>query len=936
MRLPSNFRSILLACGTALALAACTQGEDIASPGPSNPGTPPNPGPGGPGPGPGGPTAQCPTGFTEGAAVAGLTTCDLSDTILSDLTLPFVEGVAYRLDGRVNIGTDTGADNSGGNPATLTIEPGVTVFGSSGADYLVVNRGSRLVADGDADNPIIFTSEDDLERQTDSDPSNDDGGSNISEWGGLVILGRAPINRCIGGATPGAVDCEQIIEGVTNPEAVYGGATSDDDSGVLRYIQVRFAGFAINQQGNELNGISFGGVGSDTVVEYVQVHNNSDDGVEFFGGAVNVKYLVLTGNDDDSLDTDNGWDGNIQYMVIRQRDDGGDNAMEMSSTGAGNIPATNPAVANFTVVGNRSNAWRLNSGHIGAFYNGVVDYGAECFRWQDTAGDGDNTFSAATDPSFNSVLFDCDGGLALAGDNTVVPPLAVAAGANNVIGASSLTSDLQPGMAETAVTAFDLNSLPGARGAFFDGFSDGVDYIGAFDPDNETATNNWATGWTFALFPDPACPAGTNLTGEIDGVNVCSLAGVLTSDLTLTRGNHYELEGRFEIGVDIGADGTAANGDAAVLRIEPGVTIFGNAGSDFLVVNRGSQIFSTGTRQNPIVFTSEADLRGAQTDPANAIGEWGGLVLLGRAPINRCIGGATPGTAACEQIIEGVTNPEAIYGGAVSDDNSGVLRFTQVKFAGFAINQQGNELNGISYGGVGDGTIVEYVQVHNNSDDGMEFFGGTVNAKHIILTGNDDDSLDTDNGWDGAMQFLIITQRATGGDNAMEMSSTGAGNPLSTNPTVANFTVVGARSNAWRLNSGHIGRFINGVVSYGSECFRWQDSAGDGDNTFSAATDPSFNSVLFDCDGGLALVGDNTVVPPLAVAADANNTTNVADTLINGFINGPAESSAQAFATPLSSIDPFFEDTSYIGAVEDANDRWWADWSCGLEASTPC
>ncbi|MEQ8935871.1 MAG: hypothetical protein RIE56_08785, partial [Amphiplicatus sp.] len=552
-------------------------------------------------------------------------------------------------------------------------------FGASGADYLVVNRGSQIDAEGSASRPIIFTSENDLVRQNDSDTSNDDGGSAISEWGGLVILGRAPINRCITG-TPGTVGCEQIVEGVTNPEAVYGGATPNDNSGVLKYVQVRFAGFAINQLGNELNGITFAGVGDGTEVEYVQVHNNSDDGMEFFGGTVNLKHIVLTGNDDDSMDTDNGWNGEVQYLVIKQRDDGGDNGFEMSSAGNAVTPPTNPTIANFTLVGARTNAFRINSGHVGRFLNGVVSYGANCFRWESSA--GNNTPASYdgvnVDPTFNSVLFDCT---ALTNDTPDTPAAvaSVGADANNEVGASSLAATFFPGPNENAVTAFDLTTLPGT-------FFDDVDYIGAFSP-TETESSNWATGWTFALFPDPTCPAGTTDIGTtIGGVNVCSVSGVQTSDLRLTRGNLYELDGRVDIGVDIGAAGAAVGGAAAELVIESGAVIFGDSGADYLVVNRGSKIFSNGTAQDPVIFTSELDLRNTQPDPLNAISEWGGLVILGRAPINRCITG-TPGTVGCEQIVEGVTAPEAVYGGALANDSSGAIRYTQVKHAGVAINQ---------------------------------------------------------------------------------------------------------------------------------------------------------------------------------------------------------------------------------------------------------
>src|SRR5690606_37097045 len=120
-------------------------------------------------------------------------------------------------------------------------------------------------------------------------------------WGGIVLLGRAPISDCLSGAVGGSVDCQQQIEGATN--ALYGGNVAADNSGVMRYVQIRYSGFEI-APGNELQGLTTGGVGSGTILEYIQVHNSSDDGVEFFGGRHNAKYLVVTGASDDSIDTD--------------------------------------------------------------------------------------------------------------------------------------------------------------------------------------------------------------------------------------------------------------------------------------------------------------------------------------------------------------------------------------------------------------------------------------------------------------------------------------------------------------------------------------------------------------------------------------------------------------------------------------------------------
>ena len=918
------FRRSVSALALCLA-AACSQGSNIASPGASSPGTPPTGG--GSGGGGGGSAATCPTGFTEGAAVGGFTTCNLSGTYLADLTLPFVSGVAYAVDGRVDVGVDVGADGAaaGGTAAVLTIEPGVTVFGRSGADYIVVNRGSQIDADGNTANPIVMTSANDLIRRADSDPANDFGGDNIGEWGGLVILGQAPINRCRNAATPATIACDNVIEGVSNPDAVYGGDDATDNSGTLRYVSLRFSGFAIGS-GNELNGISLGGVGSGTTIDYVQVHNSSDDGIEFFGGTVNAKHLVLTGEDDDSLDTDNGYNGSLQYVIVKQRAAGGDNMVEASSV-AGITPASNAKVSNFTFVGDAGgNAFRLNTGTIGTYVNGVVTETAECFRWETSAGNGVAGYQAGVDPAFNSVLFDCAAGVETANSDAGAAAASLAAGTDNSTAtANSLAASFFPGPNEAAVTPFDVATL--------DAFFSPTTYIGAFGP-TETATQNWASGWTFGLFPDPTCPTGTTDSGlEIDDQTVCRISGVITDDVRLTRGNIYEVVGRLDVGVDIGADGAAATGDPATLTIESGVTVFGGSGADYIVVNRGSQIFSNGTKESPVVLTSEADVTDTQVNPENAIGEWGGLVILGRAPINRCRNAATPATIACDNVVEGVTNPDAVYGGAEPTDNSGSLRYTLVKHSGFEVTT-GNELNGITLAGVGSGTVVDYVQVHNSSDDGIEFFGGTVNGKHLVLTGEDDDSLDTDNGYNGSLQYVIVKQRAAGGDNMVEASSVAGITPAS-NAKVSNFTFIGdAGGNAFRLNTGTVGTYVNGVVKEVTECFRWETSAGNGVAGYQAGVDPAFNSVLFDCAGGLEVAGSDIGAASAALAAGTDNSTATASTLINTFINGAAESAVTAFDVTGLSSD--LEPVDYIGAVENATDTWWQGWSCGLEASDPC
>lgn len=894
-----------------LGVAACG-GSNIASPGATNSGTPPGGGTGG-GTGGGG-TATCPSGFTQLAAVGANTVCQITGTILSNLTVPFRQGVVYRIAGRVDIGADIGGDGSrpGGQRATLTIEPGVTLFGESGGDYVVVNRGSQIIADGTPNAPIVFTSRQDIAGTV--DPVND-----IGQWGGLVILGRAPIKNCSGaGVTGGSAACENAIEGVSGTPALYGGAIPTDRSGKLEYVQVRFAGFPLpGTAGNELNGITFGGVGSDTEVSYIQVHNNADDGVEFFGGNVNVRYLVLTGNDDDSIDYDTGYTGNIQFAVVRQRAGGGDNIVEASNAGSGASPNANPIISNFTFVGARTNAFRMNSTTSGRYANGVVQYSTQCFRFESSSGN----------PTFDSVLFDCAGGLATSNSDTARITNIVNTGANNSTTTPSTLAGVFPGATELARTAVNPTTL----GSFFQPAS----YIGAFSP-SENESNSWATGWTYQLFASPACPANTTESGVLNGQRLCVVSGTLTSNTRLVRGNVYQISGRVDVGRDVGGDaaGSRANGLRVDLTIDAGVTVFGASGADYLVVNRGSRLFSNGTRAAPVVFTSQRDLNNAQQDPANSIGEWGGVVILGRAPIKNCsAAGVAGGTAGCESAIEGVSGTPALYGGEVTADNSGAMTFTQVRFAGFPLpGTAGNELNGITFGGVGSGTEVSYIQVHNNADDGVEFFGGNVNVRYLVLTGNDDDSIDYDTGYTGNIQFVIVTQRASGGDNIVEASNVGSGASPNANPTIANFTFVGGRTNAFRMNSTTSGRYVNGVVNYATAaCFRFESSAGN----------PSFDSILFDCGGGLATSNSDTARITSLVTAGANNSTTVSDTLTSTFVNGPTETARTAVAA--STLPAFFQQPNflgatpnYVGAVQSGADTWWRGWSCGLEANSSC
>jgi Secretion system C-terminal sorting domain len=214
--------------------------------------------------------------------------------------------------------------------ATLTIEPG-TIIKGTGLGTLVIEQGARLVADGSPTQPIVFTS---------NQPANS---RNTGDWGGIVLLGRAPINQ------PGT----PVIEGI--PGRTFGGTNAADDSGILRYVRIEYCGIAITPN-NEINGLTMGGVGSGTIIDYVQVYACGDDSFEWFGGTVNAKHLISIGAVDDDFDTDFGYTGKVQYaLAVRNSsvdDQSGSTAFESDNDAGGSslIPITAPVFSNVTAL----------------------------------------------------------------------------------------------------------------------------------------------------------------------------------------------------------------------------------------------------------------------------------------------------------------------------------------------------------------------------------------------------------------------------------------------------------------------------------------------------------------------------------------------------------------------------------------------------------
>lgn len=500
-------RSLVLGCSV-LALAACGP-EEIASPGTggnitiNNPPAPapaptPTPTPTGPAlvtPANGCPTISDPQGLTDEGTISGPTgsyrVCRMPARFNASSTLPYVTGLLYRMGGRVDIGTDGGpaADNSDGLSDTnvvLTVAPGVIIY-ASGEAFMNVNRGNRINATGTADRPIIFTSRDNV-----LGLNND---SSSGQWGGLILSGRAQVTDCFTpGAPEGTVQCERQVEGTASP-ALYGGATNNDSSGTIRYVQIRYSGFTLTG-GSELQSLTTGGTGSGTAFDFIQSHNSSDDGVEFFGGHVNMKHLIVTGAEDDSLDTDVGAKVNLQYVIAIHNTNAHDTIIEADSSGNQNaMPRQNTRVSNFVFVqgaaaADGGAALRIRGGTDYALLNGIlVSPQDECVRIEhaETGQAANAGLDDVGPPIFQSMVMQC-AATRFIGSSGISAAQAEGffnAGTNNNSNFTpTLTNLFINGANETGVAAFNANTLS----TFFDTTT----YIGAV----RDAADTWYQGWT--------------------------------------------------------------------------------------------------------------------------------------------------------------------------------------------------------------------------------------------------------------------------------------------------------------------------------------------------------------------------------------------------------------------------------------------------------
>ena len=266
-----------------------------------------------------------------------------------------------------------------------------------------------------------------------------------------------------------------------------------------------------------------------------------------------------------------------------------------------------------------------------------------------------------------------------------------------------------------------------------------------------------------------------------------------TGTTTWTADNTYILQGFVFVN----------SGDS--LTIEAGTVIKGapgtGANASALIVARGAYIHAVGTAESPIIMTFQGDPLDGSI-PYTTKGQWGGLILLGNAKLN-----SVPGESAIEGIP--TSEPRGLYGGDNDEDNSGILKYISVRHGGTDIGA-GNEINGVTYGGVGSATSVEYIEVISNADDGMEFFGGTVCVKHALVAFCGDDGFDYDEGYRGAGQYWVVIQEPNDGDRGGEHdggTDPEDGIPYAA-PTIYNATYIGRgieagkRAVTYRDNAG--------------------------------------------------------------------------------------------------------------------------------------
>lgn len=493
---------------------------------------------------------------------------------------------------------------------------------------------------------------------------------------------------------------------------------------------------------------------------------------------------------------------------------------------------------------------------------------------------------------------------------------------------------------------------------------------------------------------------GTTYRGTLSGNNCVydssfvDVGNPLTVDVIfadLPNNGVHVFDGSLMVGenhitnAELTAAGITEGGDGPTISIGAGATLAFSSSDDLMVINRGSQIIANGTAAAPITITSQTDAVFGVVGPED-VQQWGGLIINGFAVTNKCAYTGTRGVdlalaSECHVVAEGKAGDgQSNYGGANDADNSGTLRYVVVKHTGAEVAPD-NELNGISLNGVGSGTTIENIEVYSVYDDGIEFFGGSVDVTNYVALYVKDDSLDIDEGYNGTIRNALIIQSENDGNRCIESDGVGSYSSVAANPgaiddliarglnsqaTILNMTCIFSANEGGthedgqglRIREAHIPTIRDSIVT---SAYTADEKLGDDDLNY---------CVRIDDEGGPAFTAGNLIITDTIFACqdlidgDLGGGVSTLAELDNGHDNATYQS-AEAGENPSPAAAPLFvilgDDSAaptaggfysvlsagqlipgetvpgsnsgdpYIGAVISTDD-WTAGWTYGLHA----
>jgi hypothetical protein len=657
------------------------------------------------------------------------------------------------------------------NRATLFIEPGTIIRGDfETKGTLIITKGAKIRALGTELEPIVFTSNKTV------------GQRHMGDWGGIIILGNARVNMKGGQA---------LMEGDLDPKmGMYGGKDDDDNSGILKYVRIEFPGNKISRV-NEINGISLCGVGRKTQMEYVQVSYSFDDSFEFYGGSICSKYIVSYKCTDDDFDMNYGYSGVLQFGIALRhpgiKDYSGSKGIESDSYSSDNNLADNgcfpttSVVSNFTIISpEKSSGAKMKQGiyignNSGTSVHNTVVIGFENGLWVKGEDSEDKLITDQLEFKNNVIL----------GSDRPINGTSSSVDYNSWFINPEFSNMFVKSMAEAVLKdPYNQNNpnfmpTPSAallKGAGFTGLNKGyrdktfleeTTYSGAF------YKIDWTEGWKNYT------PKTTSYKEPNNPVS-----GSITTHTAWTKDKVYLLKGI--VTVKTGAS----------LTIEAGTLIrCDNATKAALLIEKGAKLKAFGTQQEPIIFTS-SKVAGARKE-----GDWGGIIVIGKDKVN---------TVSHVGNYRNLSIPLA-YGGTVTNDSSGTLKYVRIEFAGALYSLE--KVSGLVMAGVG-GMDLDFVQVSYAAGNSFELLGGRANGKHLISYRCMDDDFATAYGYSGHVQYafgirdpLLAEINKANGIEAINRDDEDL-NYITTQPVFANVTIVGPQ----QVSSSQINRNFNAAV----------------------------------------------------------------------------------------------------------------------------